>query len=286
MTIRVDAHHHLWDTGRREHAWMDGPWADPLRGRFDEAALAALAGPHGIGASVVVQSLADEAETGELLAVAAGSGLVRGVVGWVDLTAPDVADALAGLREGPGGERLLGVRHLVQDEADPEWLLRPDVRHGLAAVGRAGLVYDLLVRPAQLPAAVRVVRELPGVAFVLDHLAKPDIAGRADPGSGAWARGLAGLAAAPNVAAKLSGLVTEADPRAWTPADLAPYAYRALELFGPDRLMFGSDWPVCTLAASYGEVVAAADELLAALSGAERAEVLAGTATRWYGLTS
>ncbi|PRX96268.1 amidohydrolase family protein [Allonocardiopsis opalescens] len=285
MTLRVDAHHHLWDTAARPLAWMDGPWAEPLRGRFDAADLAAAARPHGIGATVAVQAATEVAETRELLAVCAAGPLVRAVVGWVDLTAPDVADTLAELREGPHGQYLAGIRHPVQDEPDPEWLLRPEVRRGIAAVGAAGLAYDLLVKPPQLPAAVRTVREHPGVAFVLDHLAKPEIAAGPDrPGTAAWAAAIGELAAAPNVAAKLSGLVTEADWRNWTPAQLLPYARRAVDAFGPDRLMFGSDWPVCTLAARYDQVVETAGTLLAELSPDERAAVLGATAAHWYRL--
>lgn len=282
--MRVDAHHHLWDTAERDYPWMDGPWADPIRGRFDIAELSSQARVRGIGASVAVQAVADTAETRELLAEADRGGIVRGVVGWVDLTAPDVADVLAELRGGPAGERLVGIRHLVQDEPDDAWLLRRDAQAGIAAVGAAGLAYDLLVKPPQLPAAVETVRAHPAVRFVLDHLGKPGIAAGTSPDAGPWAEHLAALAAAPNTAAKLSGLVTEADWSSWSAAQLAPFAHRALELFGPERLMFGSDWPVCTLAASYGEVVDAAGAALAGLSDAERDAVLGGTAADWYRL--
>jgi L-fuconolactonase len=238
-----------------------------------------------VEATVLVQTVPDPAETPEYLALAARSdaGLrVAGVVGWVDLTAPDVADALAALTEAEGGDRLVGIRHGVQAEADPRWLCRPDVRRGLRAVGAAGLAYDLLTLPHQLPAAAETARDLPEVHFVLDHLSKPPVTrGETMP----WADDLRALADRPNVAAKLSGLVTEADWTQWSVEGLRPYAEVALEAFGPARLMFGSDWPVCLLAAgSYGEVVDAARELTAGLSGAERAEVFAGTARRWYRL--
>src|SRR5581483_6708598 len=174
-----------------------------------------------------------------------------GVVGWVDLTAPDVADRLAALRELPCGGRLVGIRHDVQNEPDPEWLLRPEVQRGLRAVAAAGLAYDVVVREPQWPAVRAAVRALPEVAFVLDHLGKPPVAaGRLEPWSG-W---LGELAAEPNVTAKVSGLVTEADWERWTAADLRPYVERGLAAFGPGRLMFGSDWPVCLLAAPYEEV--------------------------------
>jgi len=201
------------------------------------------------------------------------------VVGWVDLTDPGVADVLGALRERPGN--LVGVRHLVQGEPDPEWLSRPDVRRGLKAVGAAGLTYDLLTKPVQLPAAIATARALPEMTFVLDHLSKPPIAaGKLEP----WARLVRELAAEPNVSCKLSGMVTEADRAGWTVEQLRPYAATVLEAFGPARVMFGSDWPVCLLAASYAEVVDAAEALSAGLSEAERADVFAGTAERAYGL--
>jgi L-fuconolactonase len=278
----VDAHHHLWDVAEHDYPWMDGPWADPLRRAFTPEDLGAVAVPAGVSATVVVQALEDEAETVDLLAAAAESPLIAGVVGWVDLTAADVASRLAALRSSPGGEWLVGVRHQVQDEADPEWLLRPDVLQGLAAVGAAGLVYDLLVKPPQLPAAVTVAQRLPQVPFVLDHLAKPDIAAAAwEP----WASGVAMLAeAGPHVSAKLSGLVTEADWENWTVDQLRPYVDHAVECFGPERLMLGSDWPVCLLAADYGTVVGTAETLLCWLGGPERAAVFGGNARRVYGL--
>jgi L-fuconolactonase len=265
--ISVDAHHHLWDTATREYGWMDGPWADPIRGRFD---LARYASAVGAEASVVVQAVMDESETVELLAAP-----VAGVVGWTDLTAPDVAERLAVLRSaGP----LVGIRHQAQDEPDPGWLTRPDVVRGIEAVGAAGLVYDLLVKSPQAPAALDVARRLPEVSFVLDHAGKPDIAGGVwEP----WATWIADLAALPNVAVKLSGLVTEARPD-WKPAEILPYARHVLSAFGPSRTMYGSDWPVCTLAATPGQVTALAEE---ALSPGDRFQVLGETARLIYGLS-
>jgi L-fuconolactonase len=263
----IDAHHHLWDTATREYGWMDGPWADPIRGRFDLARYAAATDAE---AGVVVQAVMDEAETAELL-----TAPVAGVVGWTDLTAPDVADRLAALKEaGP----LVGIRHQVQDEPDPEWLTRPAVVRGIAAVGAAGLVYDLLVKPPQAAAALDVVRRLPEVSFVLDHAGKPDIAGGDwEP----WASWITDLAALPNVTVKLSGLVTEAAPD-WRPADILPYARHVLSVFGPSRTMYGSDWPVCTLAATPDQVRALAEE---ALSPGDRNEVFGETARRVYRLS-
>jgi L-fuconolactonase len=280
---RVDAHHHLWDVARRDYPWMDGAWADPLRRAFTTQDLSPLAAAHQIDATVVVQAVGDPVETVELLAVASSTPLIAGVVGWADLTAPDIGRRVAQLRRGPGGDRLVGIRHQVEDEPDPRWLVRPDVGRGLRAIGQAGLVYDLLIRPAQIPAAIGVVGELPEVRFVVDHLAKPDIAaGMWEP----WASGLARLAAAgPNVTAKISGLATEADRRTWSTEQLRPYVRHALACFGPDRLMFGSDWPVCLLAAGYDAVVGTAETLLADLDPGERRGVFGDTARRVYRLT-
>lgn len=203
------------------------------------------------------------------------------MIGWVDLTSPAVADEISRLRGGPGGNLLVGIRHLVQDEPDPDWLGRPDVRCGLRAVGAAGLPYDLLVRPRQLPAALAVTGALRDVRFVLDHGAKPQIAsGRLEP----WASLIRDLAARPNVSCKLSGLVTEAGP-GWRPGQIVPYIDHLLDCFGPGRVMFGSDWPVCTLAADYARVVALAREALGRqLGAAELHAVFAANALSAYGL--
>ena len=277
----VDAHHHVWDLSVRDQDWITGPELAPLRRDFTLAELEPQARAAGVGATVLVQTVTVAGETPEFLALAAGSELVAGVVGWTDLTAPDVADTLAGLREGPGGGYLVGIRHQVQGEPDPDWLVRPDVLRGLAAVAEAGLAYDLLVLPQQLPAAARAAELLPGLTFVLDHLGKPPVgSGESEP----WASRLRELALRPNVHAKLSGLVAEADWHSWTTADLRPYAETALDAFGPGRLMVGSDWPVCTLAADYGRVLDTARDLVSALGRDEQEAVLGGTAVRAYRL--
>jgi L-fuconolactonase len=251
--VIVDAHHHLWDPALADYPWMTDDVA-AIRRRFGTDDLEPLLREQGIDGTIVVQARASLDETRWLLDVARDTPFVLGVVGWVDLTAelPDL--------DGP----LVGVRHQVHDEPDPEWLLRPDVQRGIAAVG--DLVVDLLVRTRELPAAIETVRRNPGTSFVLDHLAKPP-----DP---EWAGLFAQLAELPNVSCKLSGLVTEM-PAASAP----PYLRRALDLFGADRCMFGSDWPVCLLAAEYGEVL---DLVLGVLDDAEREAVLGGTAVRVY----
>ncbi|MFE2219559.1 amidohydrolase family protein [Streptomyces canus] len=277
----VDSHHHVWDLSVRDQDWISGDELAPLRRDFPLADLAPEARAAGVTATVLVQTITVPEETPEFLALAARSDLVAGVVGWTDLTAPDVAETLAGLRAGPGGEHLVGIRHQVQGEPDPRWLVRPDVLRGLAAVAEAGLVYDLVVQPHQLAAAVAAAEHLPGLTFVLDHLGKPPItSGELDP----WAQQIRRLAALPNTVCKLSGMVTEADWNSWTTAALVPYADTVLDAFGPRRLMFGSDWPVCRLAATYAEVIAVASELTAGLGPAERHDVFTGTAVRTYDL--
>ncbi|MFD9445811.1 amidohydrolase family protein [Streptomyces sp. NPDC060006] len=277
----VDAHHHVWDLAVRDQDWISGPELAPLRRNFTIGDLAPEAHAAGVSRTVLVQTVTVAEETPEFLALAAGNDLIGGVVGWTDLTRPDVADELARLRALPGGRHLKGIRHQVQGEPDPEWLVREDVQRGLAAVAEAGLVYDLVVLPHQLPACTRAAQRRPELTFVLDHLGKPSIAaGQVQP----WATDVRALAALPNTVCKLSGMVTEADPRGWTTDDLTPYADTVLDAFGPGRLMFGSDWPVCTLAASYAEVADTAGRLTAKLGEGEREAVFAGTATRVYGL--
>ena len=275
----VDAHHHLWDLSVRDQDWITDPPMGVIRRSFLEPDY--LAAAPVVSASVLVQTIPVAEETPEFLAVAASSDVVGAVVGWTDLTSPGVGDALAALTDGPDGSWLRGIRHPVQGEADPEWLCRKDVWNGLAQVGAAGLSYDLLTLPHQLPAARRTVAALPQVSFVLDHCSKPVIG--SDPGE--WAELVRSLAAHENVTCKLSGLVTEADWKSWDVAALRPCFEVVLDAFGPSRLMFGSDWPVCLLAASYDEWLGAARELVAELSPHEQTAIFSGTASRIYGLS-
>jgi L-fuconolactonase len=242
--VIVDAHQHFWDPARADYPWM----TDELRRRYGPEDLEPLLRNHGVRGTVLVQARGSLDETRTLLEIAAATPFVLGIVGWVDLTG-DVEGALDGL---------VGVRHQVEDEPDPDWLLNEDVQRAIATIGEAGLVFDLLVREPQLPAAVETVRRNPGTKFVLDHVAK-----RPTTDAG-WSKGVAALAELPNVTCKLSGLLTEFDPEGTVA--------RALEWFGPERCMFGSDWPVWS---AYGEALA--------LVGDDE-DVLAGTAIRTYGL--
>jgi L-fuconolactonase len=286
----IDAHHHLWDLSAHDQPFLEQPALAPLRRNFLLSELEPQAAAQGVTSTVLVQTITEPGETPEMLALAADGGLVTGVVGWADLEAPGVGDALAGLRELPGGEHLVGIRHPVLVEPDPAWLARPAVLRGLAAVAEAGLVYDVVAEGAQLRAVVTAATATPQLTFVLDHLGNPEM--RAEP-DGSWLSALRAFAALPNTAAKLSGILSEppagqrqapaagpVDPT----AHLRPYYEIALSSFGPQRLMFGSDWPVSTLTMRYADVVAVACTLTASLSGDEQAAVFHGTARRIYGL--
>jgi L-fuconolactonase len=278
---RIDAHHHVWDPARYSYPWMAGDAMDPVRRAFTPDDLRGALDRARIDGSVLVQTLSSPTETREFLELAAATDFIQGVVGWVDLTSPSVADDLDALLDDPPGRWLVGIRHQVHDEPDPDWLARADVHRGLAAVQARGLTYDLLVRPRELPAAVGAVRNFPGLQFVLDHIAKPCIAdGRDD----LWSQRLPALAAQPNVAVKLSGMVTEADWATWSPRDLRPFVGPIAEWFGVERLMFGSDWPVCLLAASYHAVLDGLIDALPAMAPAELDQVLGLNAVRVYRL--
>jgi L-fuconolactonase len=277
---RIDAHHHLWDLGLRDQPWIESQRMAVIRRSFDVAAFTDAVDGQGVARTVLVQVLNRSDETDELLDIAAGHTLIAGVVGWADLANADLSDELERLRRrGP----LVGIRHQLQAEPAPaEWLQRADVRTGLRHVEAAGLVYDLMIRPEQFDAALEFVRARPGLRFVLDHLGKPPIdTGELEP----WASGMQRLAREPNVTCKLSGLGTVADHRSWTVDDLSPYADVALAAFRPDRLMFGSDWPVCLLAAEYGELTDAVGAIVADLSPDERNDIWSGTARRVYSIS-
>ena len=279
-TARVDAHHHVWDLAVRDQPWTAG--LTPLRRSFDVADLRPALRRSNVTATVLVQTITVPEETPEMLALAAAEPLIAGVVGWTALDSPAIADTLAELRGLTGGGALVGIRHQVQEEPDPRWLCRPEVRRGLAAVGAADLAYDLLLTAGQLPAAVETVRALPEVRFVLDHAGNPPADDQA--AAAAWRRDVLQLARSENVTVKLSGLVTRGYPGPVPPDLLRSWAQTLLDGFGPGRMMFGSDWPVCTLTSTYDEVVAVADDAVAGLSAAERESVFAGTATRFYRL--
>ncbi len=277
----IDSHQHFWDPQKGVYPWMEGE-AAALKRIYSPADLRPELEASGVAATVIVQTWSSVEETIEFLETAATTDFVAGVVGWVDLTAPDVDRTIGRLKTHRHGRYLIGVRHQVHDEPADDWLLRKDVRRGLEAVAAHDLVYDLLLRPAHIPAALAVAREMPHLRLVVDHIAKPEIA--AD-GFAAWSRSFAGFSAErSHVWCKLSGMVTEADWKNWTVEQLVPYIHEALDVFGPDRCLFGSDWPVCTLAASYAQVLSCVGEGISHLSEAEKSRVLAGSAIDLYRL--
>ena len=276
----IDAHHHFWDTERVSYSWMTDRLA-PIRRPFHPEELAPLLGEYGVQRTVLVQTYSSVDETREFLELAASADFIAGVVGWVDLTDPGVGDTLAALRESRGGAKLVGIRHQVHDETDPDWLLRHDVQHGLTQVDSHGLSYDLLVRPRELPASVEIVRRKPTLRFVIDHLAKPRIALQSDP---EWCDGMIALSRLENVSCKVSGLTTEASWSDWSVKDLAPFVQQAAEWFGEARLMLGSDWPVCLLAGSYSDTMDAHIAALGEISPTARERIVEGTAAEFYRL--
>lgn len=279
--MRIDAHHHVWDLSVREQDWIQGDQLAPLLRDFSMEDLAPELEATGIDRTVLVQTVASPAETPELLDIAGSNSSVVGVVGWLDLEAPDARAQLRRYRDHPHAAYLVGIRDLAEYKTDAAWLERDDIVANLRMLGEEGLTYDLLTRPPQLPAAVNAVRSCPDTTFVLDHLSKPDIAGSH---INAWARDIAELATLSNVSVKLSGMFTEASWDDWTVESFRPYVEVVLEAFGPSRILFGSDWPVSTLAASYEQVVATTEALLTDLGPEDQEHIWSGTARRVYGI--
>ena len=275
--MRIDAHQHFWQYNPQEYAWIDDSMS-ALRRDFLPTDLRPELKQSGFNGTIAVQAQQTLAETKWLLDLAAASSFVLGVVGWVDLQSPDVVSHLAELAGNP---KLVGIRHVVQSEPDDQFLLRPRFLRGISVLEKFGLTYDILIYPRHLPVAIEFVQRFPRQRFVLDHLAKPLIkSGALQP----WAAGIRKLGEFPNVYCKLSGLVTEADWNDWEPAQIKPYLDVALESFGSERLMIGSDWPVCTVAASYSEVMSLISEYFSSYSDEVRNAVLGGNAAKFWDL--
>lgn len=277
--MRIDAHQHYWDTKAFEYGWTRAG-LPALDADFLPTDLEPQLAAAGIDCTVVVQVLHSLDETDWLLDLARANRSIAGVVGWVDLQAPpdDIDATLDRLRVDP---RLVGIRHLVHEEPDEDWLARPAVIRGLGVLEAHDIPYDLLLRPQHLRHVPLLSERLPALRMVVDHIAKPHIAeGRLVP----WATEFRDAAANPNVWCKLSGMVTEADHGAWEADDLAPYIEVALTSFGADRLMFGSDWPVCTLAGSYARVIGALRTVLGAMDADVEGRLFGGSAARFYGI--
>ena len=271
----VDSHQHFWQVGRFDYPWMT-PEIDVLCHDYLPGQLEPILQRNGVHQTIVVQASNSVAETKWLLALADQNQFIAGVVGWMDLQSANVGEQLAELAAHP---KFKGVRHLVESEPADDWLAQETVIRGLRELESRKVSYDLLVHTRHLKHAKRAIDECPELRFVVDHLAKPPVA-RGDVDE--WARQLKAIAAAQNVWCKLSGLVTEANWTSWRIEDFIPYVDKALEYFGPGRMMFGSDWPVCVLAASYEQVLEAFNTLLADLGDEDRELIFSKNATQFY----
>ena len=276
--MRIDAHQHFWIYNQREYDWIDETMAS-IRRDFLPADLRPELEDAGFAGSVVVQVRQTLEETRWLLELAEDNPFILGVVGWVDLRSPRLYQDLQSFA---GKSKLVGIRHIVQSEPD-DFLLDADFLRGISMLQEFDLAYDLLIYTKHLPLAAEFVKRFPRQRFVLDHLAKPPIRSRAID---LWARGMRELASFPNLHAKVSGLVTEADWRGWKPEDLRPYLDVAFESFGAKRLMIGSDWPVCTVAASYGQVVNLVKDYMSSYTAEDREAVFGGNAANFWRLQS
>ncbi len=276
MTI-VDAHQHFWK--REAIAKLNLPPAyDPLLRDFEPADLRPQLDAQGVQQTVLVQTNSLLQNTYDFLEIAQANDWVCGVVGWVDLTDPDLEDTLDELQTYA---KFKGVRHQWEDEPDPAWIMRDDVLRGLRELANRGIPYDLLAKPPNWSYIPQVAQAVPDLPLVIDHIAKPQIRlGQFDD----WVDAMTAWAAVPRMRIKVSGMVTEATWDSWQASDLKPYVHTALDLFGIDRVMYGSDWPVCTVAGSYAQVFEALLECLAGLSEDEKAKVLGENATQFYQL--
>jgi L-fuconolactonase len=275
--MKIDAHQHFWHYSVEEYGWI-GPHMAVLQKDHLPADLASLLESAGVEGSVAVQARQTLDETQWLLDLADQHPLIKGVVGWVDLRSPDLSGQLERFCAHP---KFCGVRHVVQDEPDDQFMLREDFLRGISMLADFGLTYDILIFPRHLPVACELVERFPDQGFVLDHIAKPFIKdGQVTP----WDADIRRLATYPHVVCKVSGMVTEADWHQWRPADFRPYLDVVFDAFGAERIMFGSDWPVCTVAGTYAEVVEIVSDYVQGLSEKEQAKVWGETAREFYGL--
>ena len=277
--MRIDAHQHFWDLARLDYPWMP-PGESVLRKNYLPEDLAPILDVNRFDGTVVVQANVVIEETWWLLDLAARYELIRGVVAWLDLTDPEIGHTLDRCQRHP---KFKGVRHLVHDEPDNQWLLRHDVIRGLRELARRKIPYDLLLRPPHLQFIPKLAERVPDLRMVIDHVAKPLIATHEmEP----WGRDMETVSKIPGMHCKLSGMITEADHKTWKPDDLRPYVQHVLSLFPPDRLMFGSDWPVCLLAGSWKQVLAGFTQACGPIPSEQRELILGETATRFYSLGS
>lgn len=273
----IDSHQHFWKYDPQKHAWIDDNMA-VIRKDFLPADLQAVFSENAVDGGVAVQADQTLAETDFLLDLAHKNDFIKGVVGWVDLRDAKVESELEKYADD---KKLKGYRHIVQGEADHNFLLRPDFLNGISQLEKYGAVYDILIFPHQLGATLEFVKKFPDQKFVIDHLAKPYIKDGFFEG---WAVLMQEIAKHENVLCKISGMITEADYKSWTPQQIHPYMELVLEAFGPHRCMYGSDWPVCLVAGNYARVKALTTDFIAGLSSAEQAAIMGGNAVALYGL--
>ena len=276
--MRIDSHQHFWRFNPADYGWMKPDW--PIRRDFLPTDLEPELRACNVDGCVAVQARQSLEESRWLLELADGSPIIRGVVGWVDLCSRDVAKQLVEFTAHP---KFVGVRHVVQDEPDDQFMLREDFQRGIAALSEFDLTYDLLIFPRQLPAAIALAKKFHAQPFVLDHIAKPSIK---DAVISPWREHLRELASLPNVSCKVSGLVTETHWQHWRAEDFKPYLDAVFEAFGPGRLMFGSDWPVCLLAGKYERVFELVENYVKPLDANEKAKFFGGNTIAFYGLSS
>jgi len=275
--MRIDAHQHFWKIGKYDYIWMS-PDMGVLYDDYGPEGVTPELQRHHIDKSILVQTISSLEETKWFLELAEENLFIAGVVGWVDLKNPAVGETLEEIRQDP---KLVGIRHQVHDEPDVNWLLREDVKNGLRELGKRSVPYDLLIRPQHLQTSIDIAKAFPELPLVVDHIAKPTIAKQQWDD---WAKGMKLLAECENVFCKLSGMITEADWNNWKPEDIKPYVEYLIEIFGTQRCMFGSDWPICLLAGTYSNVVEALEESTQNLSSSEHSDIWGSTVTRFYKL--
>ena len=279
--MRIDSHHHIWDLSVRDQEWIVGEAMQPLRRNFSISDLEDISAASRIDRTILVQTVTDYAETPELLRIAQSEQLVGAVVGWLKIDAQDSIEHLHRYLDLPGAEYLKGIRDIAQDHPDPNYLAKQETISNVRKLGELGITYDLLTKVPELPAAIKLVSACPDVQFVMDHISKPRIAKQEfEP----WRTLMSELASFPNVLCKVSGLVTEANWKEWQVKDFKPYVDHVIEIFTPQRLMFGSDWPVANLGGTYSEIVQLAEALTSGLSPSESESFWHRTASAAYRL--
>lgn len=275
----IDSHQHFWQHSKPfDYSWQDAEELAPIRRDFLPEDLAPMINKVGVDRTVFVQTQHNVEENRWVLELAEQNDFIAGVVGWVDLASERCEEQLLEFKDNP---KFVGIRHITQDEPDDDFAIRPEIIRGMKVLQKHGVPFDLLFFVKHLKHAAKLAQELPELPMVIDHLAKPRIK---DGATEDWIDNFKAAAKFPNVYCKLSGMVTEADWQNWKPADLKPYVETALECFGPERCMYGSDWPVCELAGTYEQVHSALVEVLGPISESERQAIFGGTATKFYGL--